>query len=318
MVEDNSLQEKKEIVVGKMNVENNKKSGGKTFLLVLVILLFLANLVLGWLYYQETKKSHLVVVKLKDTNAEKEYIQNQLDDMMEGYDALKIDNDTLNQKINEQKEKILQLKNELAHNKKVSYYQIMQYQKELETMRKIMKSYIVQIDSLNTLNQNLIVENEQVKTYYNTEKNKNQELSQKNNELTQKVDLAKEIRVFNMNILGLNKKGKPNTKAKKINKIQVCFVLGENKVVSPGIKTIYLRIARPDGSIISSSEYDLFDFEGNKIVYTDKRDIEYNNKDTDVCVYWVNNNGEELIPGTYYVDIFEGGKNIATKTFLLK
>jgi len=318
MVEENSSQEKKEVVVGKIDADTHKKSGRKTFLIVLVILLFLGNVALGWLYYQETKKSHIVVVKLKDTNTEKKYIQKQLDDIMEGYDALKVDNDTLNQKINTQKEKILQIKNKLAHNKKVSYYQIKQYQKELETMRKIMKSYIVQIDSLNTMNQNLIADNKQVKTHYNTEKNKNQELSQKNNELTQKVDVAKEIRVFNMNILELNKKGKPNTKAKKIKKIQVCFVLGENKVVTPGTKTIYLRIARPDGSIISSSEYDLFDFEGNKIVYTDKRDIAYNNKDTNVCVYWVNKSGEELIPGTYFVDIFEGGKNIGTKTFKLK
>jgi len=318
MVEENSSQEKKEVIVGKIDADTPKKSNGKTLLLVLVILLFIGNLVLGWLYYQETQKSHMVVVKLKDTNAEKEYIQNQLDDMMEGYDALKIDNDTLKQKINAQKDKILQLKNKLAHNKKVSYYQIKQYQKELETLRKIMKSYIVQIDSLNTLNQNLIVENKQVKTYYKAEKDKNQELTQQNNDLSEKVDVAKEIRVFNMNIVGLNKKGKPNKKAKKIKKIQVCFVLGENKVVTPGTKTIYLRIARPDGSIISSSEYDLFDFEGNKIVYTDKRDIEYNNKDTNVCVYWVNNSGEELIPGTYYADIFEGGKNIATKTFTLK
>ncbi|HIE16042.1 MAG TPA: hypothetical protein EYP69_03855 [Bacteroidales bacterium] len=94
--------------------------------------------------------------------------------------------------------------------------------------------------------------------------------------------------------------------------------MGENKVVPAGTKTVYLRIARPDGTIISSSEYDLFDFNGNKIVYTDKRDIEYNNKDTDVCIYWTNKNEEELIPGTYYADIFVGGKNIGTTTFKLK
>ena len=310
--------EKKEVIVGKIDAKTEKKSGGKGLLIVLIILLFLGNLALGWLYYQEKQESHIVYVKLKDANAEKEYIQKQLDDMTEGYNALKTDNDTLSKKIEEQKAKIQQIKEELKHNKNVSYYQINQYKKELETMRKIMKSYIVQIDSLNTLNQNLIAENKQVKTYYKTEKNKNEELSKQNEDLSQKVDVAKEIRVFNLKVLGLNKKGKPNTKARKIKKIQVCFVLGENKVVSSGTKTVYLRIARPDGSIISSSEYDLFDYQGNKIVYTDRREVEYNNKDTDVCVYWVNKSGEELIPGTYYADIFVGGKNIGTTTFQLK
>ncbi len=318
MVEEQKNPEKEEVIVGRIDSKMEKKSDGKGLLIIIIILLFLGNITIGWLYYQETQKSHMVIVKLKDTNTEKKYIQKQLDDMMEGYDALKIDNDTLSQKIAKQKQKIQEIKDELAHNKKVSYYQITQYEKELETMRKIMKSYIVQIDSLNTLNKNLITENKQVKTHYNTEKNKNQELSHKNQELSQKVDMAKEIRVFNLNVVGLNKKGKPNTKAKKIQKIQVCFVLGENKVVSSGIKTVYLRIARPDGSIISSSDYDLFDYQGNKIVYTDKRDVEYNNKDTDVCVYWVNDSGEELIPGTYYADIFVGGKNIGTTTFRLK
>ncbi len=318
MTEENKAPEKKEVIVGKIDAKAGKKSGGKGLLIVLIILLFLGNLALGWLYYQETQETHTVYIKLKDTSAEKEYIQKQLDDMTEGYDVLKTDNDTLNQKIEDQKAKIQQIKEELQHNKNVSYYQINQYKKELETMRRIMKSYIVQIDSLNTLNQNLITENKQVKTHYNTEKNKNQELSQQNEDLTQKVDVAKEIRIFNLKVLGLNKKGKLNTKAKKIKKIQVCFVLGENKVVSSGTKTVYLRIARPDGSIIASSEYDLFDYQGNKIVYTDKREVEYNNKDTDVCVYWVNKSGEVLIPGTYYADIFVGGKNIGTTTFHLK
>ncbi len=318
MTEENKTPEKEEIIAENFNAKAEKKSGGKGLLIVLIILLLIGNIILGWLYYQETQESHTVYIKLKDTNAEKEYIQKQLDDMTEGYNALKTDNDTLNQKIEEQKEKIEQIKEELKHNKNVSYYQISQYKKELETMRKIMKSYIVQIDSLNTLNQNLIAENTHVKTSYNKEKNKNQELSKQNEDLSQKVDVAKEIRVFNLKVLGLNKKGKPNTKAKKIKKIQVCFTLGENKVVSPGTKTVYLRIARPDGSIISSSEYDLFDYQGNKIVYTDKREVEYNNEDTDMCVYWINKTGEVLTPGTYYADIFVGGKNIGTTTFKLK
>ena len=294
------------------------KKGGKGLLIVLLILLFIGNLVLGWMYYKETQKSHTVYVKLQDTSAEKEYIKKQLDDMIEGYNALKIDNDTLTQQIEAQKQKILEMKKELEHTKRVSYYQIAQYKKELETLRKIMKSYIVQIDSLNTLNQNLIAENKEVKTYYKKEKTKNETLAKQNEDLSKKVDVAREIRVFNLNVVGLNKKGKPNSKAKKIKKIKVCFTLGENKVVEPGVKTVYLRIARPDGSIISYSEYNLFDYQGKKIVYTDKRDVEYDNKDTDVCVYWTNKSGEVLVPGTYYADIFVEGKNIGTTTFKLK
>jgi len=297
-------------------VKEQKK--GNPLLIIILILLLIGNLILGWLYYQEKQQTHIVYVKLNNTNVEKEYIQKQLEDMTKGYEALKTDNEEMNAKIEEQKAKIQEIKKALQHTKNISYYQISQYKKELETLRKIMKSYIVQIDSLNTLNKQLKVENTQIKSSYYAEKNKNEELLNQNKDLSEKVSIAKEIRIFNLTVTSLNKKGKPNIKARKIKKIQVCFVLGENKVVPAGTKTVYLRIARPDGTIISSSEYDLFDFNGNKIVYTDKRDIEYNNKDTDVCIYWTNKNGEELIPGTYYADIFVGGKNIGTTTFKLK
>lgn len=314
--ENHANTEKEQVVAG--TFKNDNKKGNNKVLILIVIVMAIGNIVLGWLYYTSIKKTDIVYIKLNDTNQEKESIQKQLDDIMVGYDALKIDNDTLSQKIEDQKKHILEMKDELKHNKKVSYYQIAQYKKELETLRKIMKSYIVQIDSLNTLNQNLITENTEVKSNYKFAQNKNEELSKKNQNLSEKVNIAKEIRVFNMNISSLNKRGKPNSKAKKIHKIQICFTLGQNKVVTPGTKTVFLRIARPDGSIISSTEYDLFDFEGNKIVYTSKREVDYQNADTDMCMYWTNESNEELLSGTYFADIFVEGKNIGTQTFSLK
>ena len=302
----------------KVNKETEKKCKKSGLWIFLTILLFISTVTLGWLYYSSQNQVKIVYVELNKTKTEKASIKKELEDMLKQYDDLKTNNEQLNAQIEEQKAKIQDLMEKLDKTKKASYWEIHKYKKELETLRKILKSYVAQVDSLNTLNKQLMQENKIVKTNYKKVVSEKENLENIKNELEQKVDIAKTLRAINFNITGLNKRGKPNNRAKKVKKIQICFTLAENKVVEPGNKIVYLRIARPDGSIITSSEYDLFEFEGNKIAYTAKREIEYKNKDTNVCLYWTNEANEKLIKGTYYADIFIEGKNVGTTTFKLK
>ncbi len=317
------MEEKKnpEIVEDKDNIANNpegkkcKKGGIWIFLTVLFLI---TSTVLGWLYIQSRNEVKVVYVELDKTKTEKASIKKELENMLHQYDDLKTNNEQLNTQIEQQKTKIQQLLDNLDKVKKASYWEIHKYKKELGTLRKILKSYVHQVDSLNTINQKLMAENKEVKTNYKKVVGEKENLETIKKELEEKVDVAKTLRAINFNVSGLNKKGKPNNKAKKVKKIQVCFTIAENKVVESGNKIVYLRIARPDGSIITSSEYNLFEYQGNKIAYTAKREIEYNNKDTNMCIYWTNESGERLLKGTYYADIFIDGKNVGTTTFKLR
>jgi ribosomal protein L24 len=180
-----------------------------------------------------------------------------------------------------------------------------------------MKSYIVQIDELNTKNQELTAENIKVRTEYYKEQTNNKELSQKNEELTTKVTKAAAIKTKNLRYRLLNKKGKETTKLSKIDKVEICFTLTENEITPSGTKDVYLRIARPDELVLASSAEDFFMFQGAKIAYTAKRQVDYQNKDVDMCVYWANK-AEDLIPGKYIVDIFADGNLIGSINFELK
>ncbi len=302
-----------------VETKNTEKKCKKNGLWIFLTLLFMiSTLVLGWMLYTSNQEVKVVYVELNKTKNEKASIKQELENMLQQYDELKTNNEALNSQIEEQKAKIQQLIQELDKTKKNSYWEIHKYKKELETLRKILKSYVHQVDSLNTLNQQLMKENKVVKSKYEQVASEKENLDSIKQELEKKVDIAKTLRAINFNITGLNKKGKPNNKAKKVKKIQICFTLAENKVVEPGNKVVYLRIARPDGSIITESEYNLFEYEGNKIAYTAKREIEYNNKDTNVCIYWTNESGERLMKGTYFADIFIDGKNVGTSTFKLR
>jgi predicted nuclease with TOPRIM domain len=300
------------------NKDIQQKECNKSFFWILILILLLGNILLAWFYYTEHETVKTVYVKLENTTDEKAAIKGELDDLLVQYDGLKTDNETLNAEIEEKKQRILEIEAELKKTKRASYYQIAQYKKELGTLRDILKTYIHQVDSLNTLNQALTKENVQVKHKYKKVLSEKESLTKQNADLSQTVSIARVFKALNVSVTGLNRKGKPNMKARKVKKMQICFTLEENKVITPGPRMVYLRIARPDGTIIISSEENLFSFEGDKIAYTSKREIEYNQEDTNVCIYWTNTEHERLPKGEYYADIFIDGKNIATKTFKLK
>ena len=301
------------------DMQGREKKSKKNFLYpFLTVIFFISTIVLGWLLYEAKKEVKVVYVELDKTKDEKLSIKQELESLLSQYDQLKTNNEELNTQIEEQKARINELLETLEKTKKASYWEIHKYKKELETLRKILKSYVHQVDSLNTINQKLMKENKLVKSKYLQVSSEKENLENIKKELEHKVDIAKVLRAVNFGVTGLNKKGKPNNKAKKVKKIQICFTIAENKVVEPGNKIVYLRIARPDGTIITSSEYDLFDYQGNKIAYTAKREIEYKNKDTNVCIYWTNKNDEKLLKGTYFADIFIDGENVGTTTFKLK
>jgi len=304
-----------------MSDENNIKDisntkSGKGGYITIIIILFISVIILGWLYYQETQKAKQIVVKLNKTSNEKEEINNELNDLLTQYDDLKTNNSELNTKLDTQKARIQKMIEELKKVKADNRWKINQYKKELKTMREIMRSYIVQIDSLNTRNKALTTENIKVKQQFNTQKQKNQELSKNNEELTNVVTTAKKITARGLTATPINKKSKPVTKIKKLRKIKVCFTLMENKVAEAGKRYVYIRIARPDEIVLAHGENQLFNYKENKIVYTEKREIDYQNQDLSTCVYWKKD--QDLIPGKYYVDIFIDGENIGTTTFTLK
>lgn len=284
---------------------------------IVILILLVSNGFFVYKFYTMRKEKVFVEVELKDTNAEKESLEREYTDMLAQYDALQTDNKQISGELEQEKMKIKEMLEEIKGLKNANYYQISQYKKELGTLREIMRSYIVQIDSLNTRNKLLAEENKQVKTDFQKVKSEKDVLQQKTEDLTQKVDVASALRAINISPLPINEKGKEVTKARKLTKVKTCFTLTENAIAKTGNRIVYIRIARPDKEILPNPEGAMFDFNGEQILYSARREIDYENKDVDMCIYWANT-GIELTEGVYTVDIFSEGKSIGTATFALK
>jgi cell division protein FtsL len=313
--------ENKEKKLSNKNIKNfdSKEKGKGSFYKIIAILLFVLLLIVAWLFFNETQKTKDLIVQQNETVEAKDSLSYELDNLLAEYESLESNNDSLNTQLGEEQTKIKNIMTRLRKEKVVNREVIKKYKAEMGTLRKVMRSFIVQIDSLNTMNVELKKENVHVKKQYRDATSKNEDLAQENEQLTTQVDKASTIKTFNINVLPLNRRGRKVKKAKKVDKFKVCFTLGDNVIAQSGVKEVYIRIARPDDLVLISSEENLFVFEGQELAYTSKREVEYDNKEKEMCVFFQNTlNKEGLISGNYAVDIFTDGKQIGTVDFYLK
>jgi hypothetical protein len=258
---------------------------------------------------KERKKTNEANILLKEEKVE---LESKLNALIVEYDSIMTENDSVNALLASEQEKIRNLLKYRASDAT----KIRMYKKELETLRKVMRSYIVQIDSLNMRNIELTAENVQVRTRLRQVESDKEALSKRAEELSSQVQLASVLSAKNIIIYPLNQRGKTKDKINKIEKIKVCFTIRENNVAQPGAKEIYMRIIRPDEVVLASDMNDLFEYNGEQIVYSAVRELEYENSDIDMCIFW--DKTETLIPGVYTTLLYAEGYEIGYATFTLK
>jgi Tfp pilus assembly protein PilN len=289
------------------NAQGSKKSN-PVGMIVTSIILGLALIFLIYLYFD--KKNKMVEMETVLTQ-EKDSLANELRHMVVAYDTLKTTNDTLNAGLQKQKNKIVQLLSVNASNVQL----IKKYRSEITTMREIMKSYIVQIDSLNTKNKMLASENTEIKQQITQVQNTNSELSKVKEELSTKVEVASIIQAKDIVAVSLNKKQKVTTRINQLDKLRICFTLRENPLAKAGQKDVYMRVIRPDSLVITSSPDNLFDYKGNKIIYSANRQLDYLNQDIEMCIF-LDNTGDFII-GNYSVELYLDNNIIGRTNFML-
>ncbi|MCU0460505.1 MAG: hypothetical protein MUF36_00610 [Bacteroidales bacterium] len=256
------------------------------------------------------QKNKMVEIETALTQ-EKDSLANELRQMIVAYDTLKTDNETLKAEIESQKQKIIKLLAEDASKIQL----IKKYRAEITTMRDIMKSYIVQIDSLNTRNKILVAENTEIKQKITEVQNVNTELKKVKEELTEKVEVASVIQAKSISAVAVNKKNKETSRLNYMEKLRVGFTLRENPIAEAGQKQIFMRVIRPDSLVITNSPDNLFEYNGNQIIYSATRTIDYMNQDIDVTL-WLDNTGD-FVPGNYSAEVYLDGIIIGKTTFML-
>jgi FtsZ-binding cell division protein ZapB len=295
------------------NINTQKSKNQRNNIIVIALSVILVVMIV--LFFMQRRQNQMVI---GDIRAEKDSIQQELTQIVAGYDMLKTENDTINEQLFLAQSKVRDLLIEVEQTKRVSYEKISDYQKQVTTLRGIMRDFVVQIDSLNKRNEQLMVENTQVKEQYKQAEMKNEQLNQEKENLQKNLQRAAQLEARELIAEGLNNRSKETKYAKRTEKIRISFVLGKNITSKRGPKNIYVRIMRPDQLLMTKSPNDLFQFEDLKIPFSAMREVNYEGQDLPVAIYWDNIGESELMIGTYTIDLFADGNNIGTTSLEFK
>ncbi len=282
--------------------------------LVLVILALMAGSVWLFLSLQEQKQVNQDMQELAELD--KQEMENEYERFALQYSEMKtqINNDSIIQQLTEEQMKTQQLLEELKRVKASDAREIARLKRELATVRAVLRDYVMQIDSLNRLNESLKQENTTVKAELEQRTQQVAGLSSEKASLSQKVAIAAQLDATNISLQLLNKRGKDAKKLKDCTQMKTSFVITKNVTASNGNRTVYVRIQNPGGNVLGGGG--TFAYENRQLECSAKKTIEYTGEETPVAVYW--NVSQMLEAGDYRVSVFADGNMIGTKSFAFK
>lgn len=286
----------------------------KSLLIAAVAVLVIAIIGITYLLFTEKKANRELV---QEFQLDKEDLENEYSSFVQRYDELKfkVSNDSLAQLLDQEQLKTQRLLEELRTVKSSNATEIRRLKKELASLRKILVSYVSQIDSLDRINKRQQQVIADVTQKYNTASQQISTLSKEKENLDKKVTLAAQLDVTNIRIEPRNKRGKVAKKVKDIVKLAISFIVVKNITAENGERTIYIRITKPDNDALTKSASNTFSYENRTLTYSIKKYIEYNGEEQNVNVFW--DVEEFLYAGNYRLDIFEGGNLIGSQKFTL-
>ena len=304
-----------------MDSENRKKTNQPLWLYALLGLLAIA------LVFFIVRNSSLRTDK-EALEAEKEMqrldFQAEVDSLMKVHNDLKESYGELSQELAE-KDSIIQA--DAVEIKKLldSQWDYNRIKKKMTQLQEISQRYVRQMDSLYTVNRELVGENERIREEYQNERRQNTNLTRQKEELTNKVNQAATMRISNYTAQAVRFKGSGKEsvtdRASRAERIRIDFTVAANELIKPGTKLFYVRIADPKRAIISKGSGDEYSFKANgeTLQFTEKVRVNYDGKETAVRAYYTKPDAYELMPGTYFIDVYEeGGKVIGQTTVDLK
>jgi myosin heavy subunit len=282
--------------------------------LIVVILALVGASVWLFLSLQEQKQT---VEDMKElAELDKKEMENEYERFALQYSEMKtqINNDSIVAQLTAEQMKTQQLLEELKRVKASDAREIARLKKELATVRAVLRDYVMQIDSLNRLNENLKAENTRVNAELEQRNAQVAGLSHEKASLSEKVAIAAQLDATNIQMQMLDKRGKAAKKLKDCKQLKVSFSIAKNVTAANGNRTVYVRIQNPGGNTLSGGG--TFPYENRNLECSAKKVIEYTGEETPVTVYW--NMTQMLEAGDYRVSIFVDGNMIGSRTFSFK
>ena len=275
--------------------ERKEKKGPRTLAAVLAILALVLAGVLGYLLYQ---RSALV----KDLESEKAELAQQMVALQEDFNTLNTDYENINHQLDTSREQVALLIEKLSKTEATNRAKIRQYEKELGTLRAIMKGYIVQIDSLNTLNKKLTADAAEARREAAESRRANEQLTAQVENLSSQVNAGKVLKARAISLVGYMSNDKPGDRHSRIRYMVANLSLVENSLADKGPVRVYVRVKDPEGLLLLNNESTEFTVNGTVMQATASREVDYEGSEVDMSIY-INDTGA-FVKGVYTLEVY--------------
>ncbi|EKD31881.1 MAG: hypothetical protein ACD_77C00224G0001 [uncultured bacterium] len=288
-------------------MENEKKM--KTIVIVLAAVAVVLAGILAWIWVDRNG----MIGSLK---VEKEELTGQMLQLKSDYEGLSSNNDTLNAHLTVEREKVVQLIERVQKTDAKNRIKIREYEKELGTLRSIMRGYIKQLDSLNTLNIQLREDASVARTEARESRQKFNELQTTTDEYAKQVQIGSVLKGRGVMVTAINSSNKDTDRSSRTAKLRTCLSLVENSIAYKGPRRIFVRIKGPDGILLTSGQEQIFTVEGEQMIYSASREVDYQGSEIEICIFY--GGSPRFVKGVYTVDVYTEESKLGSADLLLK
>ena len=280
---------------------------------VIYALVAVALLLAGALAYIWWDKTSLV----NELNVEKEELTSQMIALQNDYATLSSDYDMINSQLDSSREEVSQLIERIKKTEATNRSKMRQYEKELGTLRSIMRNYIVQIDSLNTLNKKLTADAAAARREAAESKRKSEELSRTVKDLSGQVAVGSVVKARGLRLEAYNASDKITDRSSRVVRLIATLSLVENDLAAKGPVRVYIRVKDPDGILLTNSSQRTFSVAGGEpMICTASREVDYTGKEIDLGIYINDITG--YVKGIYTIEAYTEQTKLGDAELMLR
>ncbi|MBR5569110.1 MAG: hypothetical protein IKW27_10275 [Bacteroidales bacterium] len=265
--------------------------------------------VLAYIWYQ---KSSLV----NELTVEKEELTAQMVALQNDYETLSSEYDDINLQLDSSRIEVQLLIEKIQKTEATNRSKIRQYEKELGTLRSIMKSYVIQIDSLNTLNKKLTADAAEARRQAAESRKKSEELSKTVAGLTSQVAAGAVIKAYNLKTEAYNSMDKVTDRSSRVVYLLTSLSLGENDLAERGPVTVYIRVKDPDGVLLVNDTQKTFTYGGETMICSASREVDYQGSEVEMGIYLNGITG--YVKGVYTIEAYTAKSLLGTTELILR
>jgi len=280
---------------------------------VMYALIAVAVLLAGALAYVWWDKTSLV----NELNVEKEELTSQMIALQNDYATLSSDYDMINSQLDSSREEVSQLIERIKKTEATNRSKMRQYEKELGTLRSIMRNYIVQIDSLNTLNKKLTADAAAARREAAESRRQSEELSKTVESLSDQVAVGSVVKARGLKLEAYNASDKVTDRSSRVVRMIATLSLVENDLAEKGPIRVYIRVKDPDGILLTNSSQRTFSVAGGEpMISTTSREVDYQGKEIDLGIYI--NDIPSFAKGIYTVEAYTEQTKLGDAELMLR